>query len=506
MLDRARLRTLEPPAWALWGVLMIGLLTKWTRSPLAWVVVLVALATLADLWVLSGRWMYVRGYEVEWIARGLAGGHGFSFPGNHQWLFAHETGDPEQYFATAWQAPLYPAWVALWLRLLGEGGLLVVMVGQVLAVRATCVLVYVLGRRLFTPTVGLAGAAVLTLLPHSHVMGTGQVGSAAAAGLLVTLSALMGLWCMDRPSVRRAAVWGALLGVTALVYAGTQLLAPAAAVVLLWRGWGGGRAGERGDGDRSRWAWRPAFALAAATVLVVSPWTLRNYATFGELVPVRNGLGQIVHMGNPMVVQTYRPGVRFTDAPTAAPPWRAASLAEALDRVRRDEQARAELTAHARAVVEQEAPPEYATMNEAQRDALYTAQSKRFMLSYPLLTAELSVRKLTGFFWSNWRLPGAVMVLALAGLLLVRWDARVWLMVAWVAVFALPYAVTFPWFYRYRYPVEPLVAVFAGVAVVAAVWGVAAWTAAALDRLEGERAARPTTAVPGRLSASSRRA
>ncbi|MEX1017404.1 MAG: glycosyltransferase family 39 protein [Phycisphaeraceae bacterium] len=437
-------------------------LQRLARSPAVWLAGLLLGVTLVDLWVLGGRWAYVHGYEIEWIARGLAGGHGFSLPGDRQWLFAFETGDPDAYFPTAWQAPLYPAWMALWLHLLGENGQLVVMLGQVAFVRATCGVVYLIGRRLWTPTAGLAAAAVLALSPYTHVMAVGQIGNATLAGLLVALAVWMGLWCLDRPSPWRGGAWGTLLGVTALTYAGTQLLAPAAAVVLVCgRGRGGGR------------AWLPALALLVATAAVVAPWTVRNYVVFDAFVPIRTGVGQIAQMGNPVTAQTFAPDVRFTDEPAATPPWRAGSIGEAMERVRDDRASRMALTRHSRALVEQQAPPDYAHLNEAQRDDLYLAQAGRFAVNHPGLTAAMSVRKLAGFFFDYWRLPGAVAVLALAGVLLVRWDVRMTLVAVWILAFALPYAVTFPYFYRYRYPIEPLLALLAGVAVVAgvrAVW------------------------------------
>ena len=64
-----------------------------------------------------------------------------------------------------------------------------------------------------------------------------------------------------------------------------------------------------------------AAKMSAATVLtamlLVAPWTARNYPVFDEFVPVRNGLGHLAHFGTIGLSASFAP--ERADAPVPAP-------------------------------------------------------------------------------------------------------------------------------------------------------------------------------------------
>ena len=66
-----------------------------------------AFAALAMLRVARYAWYMlprVEGWEADFIARAIAGGRGFSFPGNWRWLWDMSAGNPDE-FSSAGRRP-----------------------------------------------------------------------------------------------------------------------------------------------------------------------------------------------------------------------------------------------------------------------------------------------------------------------------------------------------------------------------------------------------------------
>jgi 4-amino-4-deoxy-L-arabinose transferase-like glycosyltransferase len=148
----------------------------------------------------------------------------------------------------------------------------------------TVVLVGLLGRRLAGPAVGLVAAGIaavhpLMVQPDAVLMSEGPYFFAISAVLLGAFA----VW--DHPRQWwRWAVLGALIGLAALVRPEALLLAPMLVLPLAI--------------VRRRDAFgRGAGALlvaGAVLVLVVTPWTVRNFARFDEFVPIASNNGVVV--------------------------------------------------------------------------------------------------------------------------------------------------------------------------------------------------------------------
>jgi hypothetical protein len=97
------------------------------------------------------------------------------------------------------------------------------------------------------------------------------------AGL--ALMVLLGIAWIDNPSVRTAAAVGLSAGAVALINpTPAPVLAPILAVPLV-------------SGFRIRWEHVPAAVIGGVvSLLVILPWTIRNYQVFGELVPIRGNM------------------------------------------------------------------------------------------------------------------------------------------------------------------------------------------------------------------------
>jgi hypothetical protein len=345
-------------------------------------------------------------------------------------------------------------------RLFGDHGRLGMTLANALFFAATLVMVYHLGRRILSPWLGLTSASLLAVLPTPHSLVKVYLGGSVLGALLVSICALLLLWFQERPSAQRGVVLGGVIGFTALTQAATIAFIPAAVILAAFSA-----------GPLSWPSWRRAGVIVGAALLVISPWAARNYAAFGEVVPVRDGAGLIAYVGSRAMTETFEPGL-VSDHTPSRPPWTAENL---LDAVRRIEitQNRRDLEAYAQNTVRATAPDRYANFNEAQRDKALMAGALEFMLRYPLITLRLATAKVVRFLlyqrqleWSH-RLPvGFVGLLAVFGLAVSLGDRRVTALGLMALAYAGTYAVTYPFYYRYRYPIEPVLVTLAGVAVI----------------------------------------
>jgi 4-amino-4-deoxy-L-arabinose transferase-like glycosyltransferase len=138
-----------------------------------------------------------------------------------------------------------------------------------------------------TPAVGIVAGLLLAVYPpHIYLAGVFY-----AEGLLIFWG-LFGLWLAARTQ-RGGHGWpaalatGWVLGVATLTRSTVALWVPCVMLAWVWAG----RAEWR------RWAGLGAV-LALGSALVVVPWGLRNRAVFGKFIPVSSGFGYIFWQAN----------------------------------------------------------------------------------------------------------------------------------------------------------------------------------------------------------------
>jgi len=137
--------------------------------------------------------------------------------------------------------------------------------------------VYQVGRRLFSPTIGLLAAAVLAAYPQ-HVRSTAQLKPDMMAMMLTVVTLYWTLGAVRNPRLPRFLLAGAGVGLaTAAKYTGVAACLPLA----VWALWTGFR-------DRRRWGWLMLAGVASV-------------ATFFALNPF---LGTVFHFG-PRLVSFY---------------------------------------------------------------------------------------------------------------------------------------------------------------------------------------------------------
>jgi tetratricopeptide (TPR) repeat protein len=178
--------------------------------------------------------------------------------------------------------PLYPYLLGLiystvgrdftWVRLLqSTGGALTVM------------LVFLIGRRVFRPSVALVGATLLAL--HGAMTFYESELMMEWLGALLNCAALWFLVRAPEGGARNYAAAGALLGVSALARASILVFALFVLAWILWVAGGSRRV-------------RNALAFAVALAIAASPAVIHNLAASGDFVPVTSNAGINFYIGN----------------------------------------------------------------------------------------------------------------------------------------------------------------------------------------------------------------
>jgi len=203
------------------------------------------------------------GYYDDW-ARDIAAG---------AWL------RPVPFFTS----PLFAYWLA-GLQALGLGATRGLLLANAALGVATVWLAWSAARRLAGPAAALAAAAILALGRSALV----YQGFPDKTALVLCLSAgalAAAAWALERPGWRRWLAAGAVTGLAALAHPLSLVVLPAVALH---------RARQAGLGAAVRAA---APALAGA-LLAISPATLHNWLTGGDLVLVCSNGGHNLYIGN----------------------------------------------------------------------------------------------------------------------------------------------------------------------------------------------------------------
>jgi hypothetical protein len=222
------------------------------------------------------------------IAASLASGHGFSSP------FRIETGP------TAWMPPAYPWLLAGIFRVFGVrsyASYLAAVGLNILCSAFTCIPIYFAGKRMS----GIAVAAVavwLWALFLNTILNTFESMWEASLGALLAGIILWATLAIEKSERWRDWMgYGLLWGVTLLTNVTLISLLPLLLGWLAYRRRKISLSPQGSDGLVSATFAKPVFAFGIA-VLCCVPWTIRNYAVFDRIVPMRSTLGLQMWIGN----------------------------------------------------------------------------------------------------------------------------------------------------------------------------------------------------------------
>lgn len=215
--------------------------------------------------------------ELEYLslARSLAAGHGFVYDQTMR------SGS----FVPFGRAPGYPAFLAL----IGAGDALVasvppsIKIAQSIVGAAGVLLIGLVGFRLGGTRVSQAAALVAACYPPLVWIAAYALSEALfwPVGVLIAVCYDAAFRARGRAAIRAAAVCGLLTAFAILIRPALLLFLPLAGLGLLTR----------------RQVW-PVITMALAVLLVIIPWTVRNYFHHGRLMIVASDGGVTFWTGN----------------------------------------------------------------------------------------------------------------------------------------------------------------------------------------------------------------
>lgn len=230
------------------------------------IVAAIAFATSLVLWWRGSTDSGIDPYYFGEMGRSIADGNGFEGFGN---LIQR-------------RAPLYPLMLGGIYFVVGDNDRIALFT-HCLLFAATAVLAFDLGRKLYNLRTGVIAGVFCAF----HPLLLRYVPSLHLETLLTFLVTLL-VWCSVRfyrdRSVANGVLMGAVAGLATLTKA-VVLPYPAVfvlALLLVIRS-------ARKRGETVTIPWGSFVAIALTMVVVISPWTIRNYGTTGHFVPVSSG-------------------------------------------------------------------------------------------------------------------------------------------------------------------------------------------------------------------------
>ncbi|HJU43035.1 MAG TPA: tetratricopeptide repeat protein [Vicinamibacterales bacterium] len=347
-----------------------------------------------------------------------------------------------------YQAPLYPYFLGVVYAIFGRD-LLIVRIVQAVIGAASCALLGMAGARFFSPRVGLIAGLALALWAPA-IFFDGLIQKSVLDLFLVSL----GLYLIStivgnrEPGTGSRTAWlalGASMGALALTRENALVFI---LVILIWAWF-----------RHSRRIAIPAFVIGLA--LVLTPVVIRNYAIDGGFYLTTSQFGSNFYICNhPRADGTYA-SIRF---------GRGAPEFERID---------------AKEVAEASVGRE---LSPSEVSSYWTGRALGYITSQPLDWLQLTGRKILLLVnrtemldtesqesHAGWSTPiavlswighfGVLVPLALVGMIATWRDSRLWILHALTITYALSVVMFFV-FARYRYPLVPLLLLFAGVGVL----------------------------------------
>ena len=232
-------------------------------------------------------------------------------PYDDPWFFLHtaqsitDGGGYHEVNLLAYRPPLYAYFIAGVFSLFGRN-IDAIRLVQTLLAGAMCMAIFLIGSRFVSLSVGALASffcAVYPLMIHYSV----QIWAEQLFTFLIVLATLTFLLSLKKSSFMWRGLTGILLGFSSLTReAGLSVLIG----FLIWFI----------VTDRNVWtSLKRWWFMALFALIVIAPWTIRNYRIFGSFVPVSTNGGINFYMGNnPEATGTFRwavpPGARWNEA------------------------------------------------------------------------------------------------------------------------------------------------------------------------------------------------
>ena len=236
--------------------------------------------------------------SYDGLAQRVVGGHGFSYAEGH-WP-ATRGGEP-----TAHWSFLYTLYLAGIYKLFGYYPLIARILQALIAGVLQPILIWRIGTRLFNRRVGLIAAALFAVYIYFfYYAGALMTETFYITGILWTLDVSLRIVAAYRmpASERKKGYWrqwlelGLALGITVLF---RQVILPFLPILFIWLWW------NVRNPESSTWqkvlhwsAVKGLLGVGLILVLMIAPWTIRNYRAFGTFVLLNTNAGFAFYWGN----------------------------------------------------------------------------------------------------------------------------------------------------------------------------------------------------------------
>ena len=216
--------------------------------------------------------------ETGRIARSITQGKGFSSP-----LLA-DTGP------TVWMTPVYPYILAGVFRLAGvytRASALAILALDCLFSALTCIPIFLMARQSFGERCAVWSGWAWAFFPYAIYFAADFIWATTLTTLLL---ATLFLYALQLEHSNRLSLWmgfGLGCGFGAMT---DPIVLTVALPVAAWMALRRSRAG-------ARW-FVPGVVAVVGFAVVISPWFVRNYRTFGRVLPFRDNLGLELYIGN----------------------------------------------------------------------------------------------------------------------------------------------------------------------------------------------------------------
>lgn len=345
------------------------------------------------------------------IAMNLIKGHGFSEDGINPSIFV---------------APLYPFALAAIYKIFGPYPLIVEIFQCLLGI-GTAILVFLITRKFFSSDIALVAMAIVAFIPELFVLSTFLYTESLFIFLL--MATLFAYQCsLEHSGLGPIAFVGILAGFMTLARPTTLLIPGIIFLTLLVK-------------FRISGAFKRTLIFSIFFVLPIIPWTVRNYTVYQEIIPVTVGNGDNLWTGN------YLP----------------------FDGKYNYEKTRAMMDSMS------------VGLNQKERNDFFVREAKKNLSAEPLQTAWLMVRKIYRFwFWVYESIPSGqkrqgvtfiqvilkvvyypLLVLFILGILQTRSRWRDLVLFYLFILYYLGIHVLTLVVPRYRFPILPIMAIFA---------------------------------------------
>ena len=212
------------------------------------------------------------------LARSLLAGRGYSFI--EKWYPFTPANTP-----TAHWSFIYPPYLAAVYAIVGYHPLIARLVQGAVGGMLISLLLYLIGRRVADETTGLVGAGLAAVYGY-FIYYSAALMTEAFFIVCVLFVLYLGLELKERPTLRGWLLLGLALGIGGLLRQTMLLFVP---FLLLWLFWE-----LRTKGIRWWYFVLPIIVI----ILLIAPWTIRNYLVFHQFLPLNSNAGYALFASN----------------------------------------------------------------------------------------------------------------------------------------------------------------------------------------------------------------